>query len=651
MKKSFILGMTALLMAGFTSCSSDEPGVDPNKPLDHDQSFFANINICSTDVMSRAANDYVYKNDEDPAFDKGTSEENQINSIFLIFYDSNGDRVSTTQVRKDNNAGTEGEDYNSGDIIYKGVVQIDVKHGSNKPAYVMCFVNPISSSNFDINPDFATLQSLQNTTRPRIIDDNGVFAMSKSVYWGEDRVSGEQNKKIVATPLTENTLFDTYEAAKAAADGTDKSKIIDIYVERYAAKVGMTIEAKEANVKIDEEYTLEFVPEYWAVNAYESTTFVCKSFKNEAGTADLTYDDLVNSLKGDASTVWYWNSPDKHRCYWAQTPAYYASSYPRVADDILDNGADKYALGYYSYNDMEENASDEINAKAREIKGATPSYIYARENTVAGSALATAAEDPNASPKAAIASAVIVGYYDLKKNGEKVDTKMFYVMGNATNGYTVFENTNAMRDYFIRTTIQFASDEQGTPFFNYNTGRFLPGNTNFEGMFTVVHPYKASREDLTIDSRFVTIQLNNNAKGKGLYAYLNGKYVQVTDANFDEVNKQMFYAAGTTQGYNGGKAFYNIPIKHLGFYRDGNVNKGKMGTESNFNWKKCLSGDFGLVRNHSYSIVVENIKGLGNGIPNPDDPIVPPTDPEEYFVAARIIVLNWAVVPTQKVTL
>ena len=647
MKKILSLGFAAMLMAGITSCSNDVP--EGNGVLDKDQSFYANIQICGTDAMSRAELG-DYDNQGDPEFDKGTTEENQINSIYLIFYDEDHNRVSTTQVRKNNDAGTAGEDVGGyGDVIYKGIVQIDVKHGSKKPAYVMCFVNPITSTNFEINPDFATLESLQEAVRPRIIDDNNVFAMSKSVYWGENRVTGGQNEKIVATPLIASgvgkQLFETYEEAESAPSP------IDIFVERYAAKVTLQVQTKEApKVTLDTEYTLDFTPEYWAVNAYESTTYICKSFRASTG-LEMTYDELVNSLKGTSEKVWYWNSPSKHRCYWAQTPAYYASSYPRVADDILDNGAKNYALGYYSYNDMVKNAGDELTAKAKAIVGSAETTIYARENTVAGSALAAAAEDVNASPKAAIASAVIVGHYTLKKNNEPVNTDMFYVMGNATNGYTVFENTTAMRNYFVRTTVPFASDESGTEFFDYNTGEFKDGSSSFQRYFTVVHPYYASRQGLTIDSRFVTIQLTKDAINKGLYAYIDGEYQLVDESNFDEVNKQMLYTAGTVQGFEGGKVFYNIPIKHLGFYRDHNVNANKMGTESNFDWKNCQSGDFGLVRNHSYTILVENIKGLGNGIPNPNDPIVPPTDPEQYFVSARIIVLNWAVVPTQKVVL
>ena len=676
MKKSLFLSMAALLMAGMYSCSSDDDAFDLNKVLDSDQSFYANIQICSTDALTRAdgnPNDYDYDNSKDPAFDRGTEDENKINSIFLIFYDADGNRVSTTQVRKDNDAGGAytNPTPSNGDIIYSGVVQIDVKHGSQMPAYVMCFVNPITSTNFAINPDFETLTSLQAATRPRIIDNNNYFAMSKSVYWGTDRVSNKNNQKIIATPLFSGEpyaankgtyqLFNTYEEAKKALDEGTES-IVNIYVERYAAKVSLEIKsnAAEDDIKLTSNYTLEFVPEFWAVNAYESETYICKSFlsskKDENGNnVDLTYKELEDALKGSSDVVWKWNNPAGHRCYWAQSPAYYAEAYPRVADDIADNGEDAYALGYYSYDWMSKNASKDLIAKARKIEGNSASTIYARENTISGEALKKAAEDPTASPKAAIASAVIVGHYNLKRAGESVETDMFYVMGNATNGYTIFENTDDMKDFFVRTTIKFASDEDGTEFFDYDNGIFKDdyyGDNKYKEYFTVVHPYASSRKDVVVDSRYVTIQLTKAAyENEDLYVYLEGKYVLVTESNFDEINKQMFYTAGTTQGYKDGKVFYNIPIKHLGFYRDGNVNAGKSGTESTFDWKNCLSGDFGLVRNHSYSIVVDKIKGLGNGIPDPNEPIVPPTDPEEYYIGAKIIVLNWAVVPTQHVTL
>ena len=695
-KKSLFLGMAALLMAGMTSCSDKDIVITEDRVLDHDQSFFVNIAISNTDAMTRAnegtyGDGTEYDGNDDPHFEKGDDVESKINSVYLIFYNSDGYRVATTQVLKNVETNLDNDEYNTGHYIYKGVVQVDVKHGSKEPAYVMCFINPITSSNFEINPDFESLESLQQTTRPKIIDDNNNFAMSKSVYFGIDRNKTAEGtdpshyKKIIATPLTKNVnLFTTEKAAQDAVDSENAKSVVDIYVERYAAKVNLEIDKHATcKVELDETYTLEFVPEFWAVNAYEENTYICKSFLSSDGTKDLEYLDLIKGFGGTSydSKVWKWNNPEYHRCYWAQSPAYYAANYPRMADDILDKGKTAYALRYYSYEDMVKNAEGKLNSKARALNEEHSNNkkennkdinrpIYARENTVSGTALAAAYQDPAASPKAAVASAVIVGHYRLLENNKEVNigqTGMFFIAGNKVNGYTVYKNITTMKNFFVQTTIPFYKDAQGTTFFDYNNGKFeddYAGEESYGKFFKITHPTQEAREDLVIDSRYVTIQLDADAVEANketlpLFVNLGDEYVQVTKDGktkdgkniINEVNKQMLYAAGTVQGFSGGKAYYNIPIKHLGFYREDNPNEGLSGREDTFKWTEVQSGDFGLVRNHSYRIVVDNIIGLGNGIPDPKDPIVPPTDPEEYYIGARIIILNWAIVPEQHVTL
>ena len=52
MKKSLFFGMAALLMAGISSCSSDDVATDvKNGPLEADQSFYANIAISNTEAI------------------------------------------------------------------------------------------------------------------------------------------------------------------------------------------------------------------------------------------------------------------------------------------------------------------------------------------------------------------------------------------------------------------------------------------------------------------------------------------------------------------------------------------------------------------------------------------------------------------------
>ena len=679
--KNFLLnfGLAALLAAGITSCSKDVEETDWSKPVESDQSFFANIAINGTETMTRAGvvGDYdennPYDPSQDPNFDEGTKDswidENKVTTIYLVFYDKDGKRVSTTQVRRSNDDTAKPGLTPSENSFYSGVVQIDVKHGSLPPAYVMAFINPITGTNFAINPDFETLDKVDVTTRPSILDDDGNFAMSKSSYYGHDPLKDLDNVRITATPFLGGQLFSTREAAEKALEsigGTARegaeadSPIVDIYVERYAAKVRFAIDPSGQKTISVDQHTLTFVPEYWAVNAYEEKTYITKSFfsgLDDAGvpTGLLTYNQLNNSMGG--ANAWHWNSEEHHRCYWAQSPAYYSEDYPRVADDILDKkqyaAAGGYSLGYYSYDDMVANATGKPADKARNLGDAADKEraIYVRENTVSGTALKRAASDDTSSPKAAIGSVVLVGHYTL--DGATVsNNQTFYVMGNATNGYQLFKNYDEMLNYFMRTTVRFATSLNGrNTFFDYTTNTFT--NEDYKKYFTIDHPAASVRDNLVIDSRFVTIQLNPNmfSESDQFYAMIDGEWEEVTAENVNDVNKQMLYAAGTVQGFKGGKAYFSIPIKHLGFSRKNNPNAGKNANDKDFKWDQVQTGDFGLVRNHSYSIVVGDIIGLGNGIPRPGDPIVPPTDPEEYFIGARITVLNWAVVPTQRVTL
>ena len=109
-----------------------------------------------------------------------------------------------------------------------------------------------------------------------------------------------------------------------------------------------------------------------------------------------------------------------------------------------------------------------------------------------------------------------------------------------------------------------------------------------------------------------------------LYEQKGGVWNEVTD-------KSVVYnmLQGTpAEVRKGGMAYYYTTIKHLG-------KKGKL-------------GEYGIVRNHSYQISLNSIKGFGTPVYNPEKIIVPtvPSDDKTYL-AAKINVLSWRVVPSQ----
>lgn len=99
--------------------------------------------------------------------------------------------------------------------------------------------------------------------------------------------------------------------------------------------------------------------------------------------------------------------------------------------------------------------------------------------------------------------------------------------------------------------------------------------------------------------------------------------------SFTDVSKadlQNLMKAEPAQIRKDGMAYYYVPIRHLG-------------TDP----KKL--GYYGIVRNHVYSINIQNMFGFGTPVYDPDkviDPIIPSN--EATYLAARINVLSWRVV-------
>ena len=61
------------------------------------------------------------------------------------------------------------------------------------------------------------------------------------------------------------------------------------------------------------------------------------------------------------------------------------------------------------------------------------------------------------------------------------------------------------------------------------------------------------------------------------------------------------------------------------------------------------AGDFGVVRNHTYSILVKGISGLGIGIRDYDTPILTPSENVTYDMSFSVRVQKWAIVPSQTI--
>ena len=96
-----------------------------------------------------------------------------------------------------------------------------------------------------------------------------------------------------------------------------------------------------------------------------------------------------------------------------------------------------------------------------------------------------------------------------------------------------------------------------------------------------------------------------------------------TEMSVADVNQML--AENPIEIRNQGDAYYYTPIKHLG--------------------KEGSLGEYGIVRNHSYKVTINSIKGFGTPVYDPNKVIVPtqPSDDKSYL-AAKVNVLSWRVV-------
>lgn len=717
MKSSYFYGAAALCLL-FTACKSDDIMGPDNEVMETDQTFYVGLKICGDLPVTRSAAGNGSPNDDNTDFDMGTSESG-VNNAYFVFYDMNGNVVGNivpADLSDTDGWSTEG----GGETVekyYRSVVPVSVRKGEMKPIQVICYINPISPATLQ-NP----LNVIQTVSREQVsttVGDDTYFAMSNSVYYANTNNDTEPS---IAVPIPNDILYDSEQQANDAIDALKnneegaESGVITVYVERYASKLSFTCQSDPtpytAGTRVydlgNKTYaaktvTLDFVPEYWALNAEAENTYVIKSFREEnelgqilannyqygalnsrinaANPEDYSSNPLVISSTLGSGNAWVWNNPDYHRSYWSVSPAYFQSEYPEVSSDLEEAGGTiKTNQNYIKHKDI---ASQGFAYAGKGLKDTQ----YFRETTVGYKALASN------NPAAAMPSVIFVGKYNVKIDGTPVDIpkdKGFYTyLTGAVTGiegdrpYIYFDNVSnslnsvvtggesMLRRFLAQSTVLYKKNSDGKTYSRYSIYNADDINRlfNYVAVSEIDEAVKEAASDQTESGgNYKSLKLQANARSlqftavppasANIYIATADGYCQIvsdetpTPANSGLVklsvaNATLMQQVGYAYYYLNGDAYFNIPVKHLGWYRVGNEQK----TATRIDWKQVRVGDFGMVRNHSYNVNVESITGLASGIGGENVPIVPPAATDDYFVAYSVRILKWAVVPTQNVNL
>ncbi|MDE6383487.1 MAG: fimbria major subunit [Paramuribaculum sp.] len=691
--------------------------------MDSDHTFYVSMNIKGDGAQSRAAGDDGTPLPGDD-FENGTpNSENLINNAYFVFYDEDGNVVGDiVPVELDDSHLSESVNDNlTIERSYKSVVPVSVKKGEKKPAQVICYINPISPSTLQ-NP-LNVIQTISRTATYSTIGGNAnkYFAMSNSVYYPRSAgattgLAPDNGLPQVAVPIPATYLYTT---EKAAEDALGTGNTLDIYVERYASKLAFKAVDPTNYVTATRVYdltaenpaaasstttklvTLQFVPQYWAVNAESNSTYVIKSFRQDSELGGVLADNytfaqlnaLINPADyndntgwnyGEGASVlsaanrWAWNNPDLHRSFWGMSPAYFTQEYPEVSSDLKNITVNQK---YISYNELATNGNN-IGFAATET---APQYF--RETTVGYRAL------NSKNPNAAVASVIYVGQYKLNLDGTDLPegTSFYtYLSGNVPDAsvtedrpYIYFNTGTGIKSavdggesmllrFFAQTTILYrksVTDEEKAA--GEYTRLTIANPTDITMMLNALTVSEISDKVkqnydgntntvLKLQNNARSLQFTSAADADGIYIVTGGGYMQIvpdntSDAAFDgntqirltDANVTLMRQVGLSYYYTTGHAYYSIPVKHFGWYRQGNEQK----NSAKIDWNRVRVGDFGMVRNHSYQVNVTEILGLASGIGDDDNPIVPPANTEDYFMAYSVNILKWAVVPVQNVTL
>ena len=285
-----------------------------------------------------------------------------------------------------------------------------------------------------------------------------------------------------------------------------------------------------------------------------------------------------------------WNESAKFRSHWAEDPNYKSGTYPKNYEDIK-NGTltmDACDLQYLSWNELKGNFSTS-DANTR-----TLNPLYCLENTADGSILSTVRSDNQLYPRV---------------THVLVKAKLSFSRGTAFNsdpdGYLTEKNFYRHRGAFytinnILQTVVADQKSDGKVLYKDNTQTDEADPSCFE----LTHIY-----------------------GEVLYPKVKDG-ITLYDGSGNAVAKDVWKSV-RVDGFYEGLFYYKIPIEHL------EPAPSPLGAQ-------YPTAQYGVVRNHNYIISIgEELKGIGTGIVDKDEPIVPVTEDRDYMVSVSVVVSNW----------
>lgn len=583
MKKFTMLSsvLASALMLTIASCSSEDVAGDDAQNGKGTTSFLA-VNI--ENVGSAPASRSYEQGDG--TYENGTEAESKINKVRFYFF--NGDGTPYLLVKKDP---SQAESVN---YLDKSVVQ----HGGNNDQTVETKTDAVLVIEGDtktvpasviavINPDVLENTTLHNGKSMTISElrtsaTGSKFYDTTNGFVMSNSVYESAGQDICSTPVA-NNVFSTSDKAL--------SNPVDIYVERVNAKV---------NAKIDKNYKRTGETENaWSQNAEGK-------YQIEVGSIDVTtYEENTNSTPTTHKYPVYavvqgWQVADANGkaevCKQIKT-SWFAGELGINPWTTSDYHRSFWSESVPFNSGAVTGANRPVNPSFKDINmplsdgfAATP--VYTLPNTP-DAVVKNPKTSDNDLTKLIVAAKLVYKDADSYKTAQVCQYRgLTYLGEDAVKKQIV----GGFKQYLKNTATGGYQSIEASDI----TFKTVPGSS-------VVKDYE------------VVATLASNV-GE-LYVKDGETYKTVSK---DDVNAALAKEEAQVRSTDGA-TYYYTPIKHLG-------DAGKL-------------GEYGIVRNHSYQVTIQNIKGFGTPVYNPDQKIDPmiPSD-ENTYLAASIKVLSWRVV-------
>lgn len=584
--KLYSLALAGALMLG--ACSSSDDLKDGGATANEGKSYIA-VNIKSVGTAGAGTRaDYPQG---DGTYEDGTENEGTISAVRFFFFNSDGSPyiMNGTEVNfkdLDKTPVTSDKKNDHLQTIEGKTTAILVIDGKTKtaPAYMIAVVNPGTLTNMERKAyrESQLRDAFKDKTFVKIATGGSTDKYSDFVM--SNSVYSENDARVCASPVSGHVANNPDEAAKNP---------VDIYVERVLAKA--TTNVNTTNGKWEQisdgddagKYKIKVGEIYIDAENKKDVYAVVQGWglADENGQALLEKMIDVNQTNLTSAILGIdpWTSPDYHRCFW------------EASVGITPAGG----------------TNPNVNHKFSEITtplGATPLYTCPNTPTYTDAA----------GTDGKFTSGVNSKPYENSLTKVLVAAKLVYYDGDISHPADIckYRGIQILGAENVKKQVAKDHPEYWTVDPHDGSKHILLAPTDLE----------YTKTNLDGSDPLMSYEVRPVLKtGVTVYKKKSDGSFETTNSN-DELNKEL--AKSPVQVRNEGMTYYYTPIRHLA----GTTNK----------W-----GYYGVVRNHSYRITINTISGFGTPVYNPDEDIEPviPKDTETYL-AARINVLSWRVVPS-----